>query len=168
MKKNLNIFLIFVAFLSLLSACKKDNLGYFNWKKSKKNESQCQCNLKPILNSVDFDNHSSFALNNAYIKNDKLFVKGYFISTDKMYAPNYHLFLNEGSPINNIKIQLKAKLDIKNLTKNDGLYTDLRSFTQDYCYDISELKQKYKQLTNYLEIELVLTDGNSQTLTYNF
>ncbi len=144
-------------------ACKKINN---DWRFPKIKNETCLCQLKPILNSMDFEHHSSFALNQAYIKYDQLFVKGRFISTDKMYAPDYYLFIDKISKNSDVKIQFKAKLDKKYLYKLNDIYTDLRSFEHTYCFDLSSLKNQYKHLANQLEIELVLSDGQTQLLSY--
>lgn len=131
---------------------------------------KCDCKLQPILNDDYFSQHGSYAQTGAYIKDDKLYVKGYFISTDKMYAPDYQLYLKENFVSNIYPMHMLAKLDVKSLQKDTGQYTDLRSFEQDYCYDLKPIKDKYNMTMPpgkmTLHIELTLTDGNTEVIKY--
>ncbi len=132
---------------------------------------QCDCKNQSVINDVNFDLHSSNALAGAYIKDDKLYIKGQFISTDAQYAPDYTLLLKENFTSNVYPWHMLGKLDIKYLKRDSGLYTDLITLNKLYCIDLLPLKNQYNKTMQpgqiVLHLDIQLTDGKRELVKYH-
>lgn len=134
------------------------------------NNTSCDCKNQPLINDVNFDLHISNALTGAYIKDDKLYITGQFISTDAQYAPDYTLLLKENFTSNVYPWHMLGKLDIKYLKRDTGLYTDMITFNKLYCIDLLPLKNQYNKTMQpgqmVLHLDIQLTDGSRELVKF--